>query len=67
MKRTGRLLKPVTSKLPGSDKHTQHRPGTRCQYERHSQQAGVFVLYFGKQYALVNAVDLPEIVEQWPL
>lgn len=67
MKRTGRLLKPVTSKLPGSTKQTQHRAGTRCTYERHSQQGGVFILYFGRQYALVNAVDLPETVEQWPL
>jgi hypothetical protein len=62
MRRAGRLMKPVASKLPGAPGLVQHRPGTRCTYERHSQDNGLFILYFGRRYVVIPAVELTETV-----
>lgn len=59
----GKLLKPLRSKYPGAERYTDHRVGTWCKLQRHSSDPGMWVLYFGKQYALVPAQELPETVE----
>jgi hypothetical protein len=62
--KTGRLLKPLRSKLPGVETYRQHRIGTPCRYERHSGDTGVFVLFFAdRYYAKVNAIDLPDTID----
>lgn len=64
--KTGWLKKPITSKLAGSERTSNHRVGTHCRLQRHSSDPGLWVLYFGKQYALVNAIDLPDTVDTDP-
>ena len=59
----GRLRVPLQSKLPGYDKRSMHRVGTRCQLQRHASDPGLWVLFFGKQYAIVPAVALPDTVD----
>lgn len=59
----GHLLKPVQSKMPGVEKRTNRRAGTSCLVQRHSSDPGMFVLYFGKEYVLIPAVDLSSTVQ----
>lgn len=63
MYKRARLLKPVTSKLAGVPRTTVRRVGTHCLAQRHSTDPGAWVLWFGKEYAVVSAVDLVETVK----
>lgn len=58
-----RLLQPVTSKLVGAEKYRIQPAGTLCRAQRHATQAGQWVLHFGKQYAVINAIDVPTTLE----
>lgn len=57
------LKKPLVSKMPGQNVHRLHRAGTRCVLQRHSSAPGKWVLYFGKMYAVVDGIDMPDTVQ----
>jgi hypothetical protein len=63
VRKPARLKVQLNSKHPGLPKHTAHRIGTRCLAERNPSNPGQWILYFGKEYALIDAVRLHETVE----
>lgn len=58
-----RLLKPIASKRPGAWQYTNHRVGSKCLAQRHGFQPGVWILWFGHEYATVEGKDLPTTIK----
>jgi hypothetical protein len=52
----------IESKFPGDPKMFKHRPGIACSVERNKSNPGQFIIWFGKKYALVDAVKLEDTV-----
>jgi len=64
MYKRARLRVPLESKLPGAQGHrTQRRAGTQCLAQRHSTDPGSWVLWFGREFAVVTAISFNETVE----
>ena len=63
MRKTGRLKVQIASKLPGSETRVQRRVGTRCAAERNRSNPGQWIIWFGRHYATVDAVELHNVIE----
>ena len=53
---------PFESKMPGIPELKKHRAGIACTFERNKANLGQFIVYFGKRYALIDAVELHDKV-----
>lgn len=63
LRKPARLRVEVDSKLPGPQPVTRRRVGTRCLAERNRSNPGQWIIWFGREFALIDAVKLHDTVE----